>query len=100
MEDEKLGTFVLNDTLNTLIKVGMQYDRDKFQAEQQRITEFALNNGYYYFEKAYIDFYIDTVKKNHSLSAVTNLKKFQKSYSSNDDSIIYVNHPRLKVENI
>jgi hypothetical protein len=100
MEDEKLGTFVLNDTLNTLIKVGMQYDRDKFQAEQQRITEFALNNGYYYFEKAYIDFYIDTVKKNHSLSAVTNLKKFQKSYSSNDDSIIYVNHPRLKVENV
>jgi len=100
MEDEKLGALVLNDTLNTLIKVGMQYDRDKFQAEQQRITEFALNNGYYYFEKAYIDFYIDTVKKNHSLSAVTNLKKFQKSYSSNDDSIIYVNHPRLKVENV
>ena len=100
MEDEKLGALVLKDTLNTLLKVDMQYDRDKFQAEQQRITEFALNNGYYYFEKAYVDFYVDTVKKNHSLSVVTNLKKFQKSYSSNDDSIIYVNHPRLKVEKV
>jgi hypothetical protein len=100
MEDEKLGDLVLKDTINTLIKVGMQYDRDKFQAEQQRITDFALNTGYFYFEKAYVDFYIDTVKKNHSLSVVTNLKKFQKAYSSNDDSIIYVNHPRLKVENV
>lgn len=100
MEDEKLGALVLKDTLNTLIKVGMQYDRDKFQAEQQRITDFALNNGYYYFEKAYVDFYVDTIKKNHSLSAVTNLKKFQKSYSSSNDSVIYVNHPRLKVENV
>ena len=100
MEDEKLGALVLNDTLNTLIKVGMQYDRDKFQAEQQRINDFALNNGYYYFEKAYVDFYIDTIKKTHSLSAVTNLKKFQRSYSSSNDSVIYVNHPRLKVENV
>lgn len=100
VEDEKLGTLVLKDTLNTLIKVGMQYDRDKFQAEQQRINDFALNNGYYYFEKAYVDFYIDTVKKTHSLSAVTNLKKFQRSYSSSNDSVIYVNHPRLKVENV
>lgn len=100
VEDEKLGALVLKDTLNTLIKVGMQYDRDKFQAEQQRINDFALNNGYYYFEKAYVDFYIDTVKKTHSLSAVTNLKKFQRSYSSSNDSVIYVNHPRLKVENV
>jgi len=100
MEDERLGAMILKDTLNTLLKVGMQYDRDKFQAEQQRITEFALNNGYFYFEKAYVDFYVDTLKKNHSVSAVTNLKKFQKAYSSSDDSIIYVNHPRLKVENV
>jgi hypothetical protein len=100
MEDEKLGAMILNDTVNTLLKVGMQYDTEKLQAERQRITEFASNNGYFYFENAYVNFDIDSSFSNHSVSVVINLKKYAKSYSSSNDSLIYVNHPRMKVENV
>jgi len=100
MDDEKLGALVLKDTVNTLLKVGMQYDRDKLQEEQQRITDFALNNGYFYFEKAYVEFYADSLKKTHTVSLKTNLKKYAKAYSTSNDSLIYVNHPRMKIENV
>ncbi|MDP1801561.1 MAG: BamA/TamA family outer membrane protein [Bacteroidota bacterium] len=100
MEDEKLGALVLNDTINTLLKVGMQYDTDKLQAERQRITDFASNNGYFYFEHAYVNFDIDSNFNNHSVSVLINLKKYAKSYSSSNDSLIYVNHPRMKIENV
>ncbi len=100
MEDEKLGALVLKDTINTLLKAGMQYDTDKMQAERQRITDFALNNGYFYFENAYVNFDVDSNYNNHSVSIAINLKKFAKSYSSTNDSLIYVNHPRMKIENV
>ncbi len=100
MEDEKLGAMLLKDTVNTLLKVGMQYDAEKLQNERQRITNFALNNGYFYFENAYINFDVDSGYNNNSVSVVVNLKKFAKAYSSSNDSLIYVNHPRMKVENV
>lgn len=100
MEDEKLGAMLLKDTVNTLLKVGMQYDAAKIQDERQRITDFALNNGYFYFENAYVHFDVDSGYNNNSVSVVINLKKFPKSYSASNDSLIYVNHPRMKVENV
>ncbi len=100
MEDEKLGAMILKDTVNTLLKAGMQYDTEKLQNERQRITDFALNNGYFYFENAYVNFDIDSNFNNNSVSVVINLKKFAKAYSSSNDSLIRVNHPRMKVENV
>ena len=62
---------VIGFVLIGLLLMGMFYFNNRgnaaFQAEQQRITDFALNNGYFYFEKAYVDFYVDTIKKNHSV---------------------------------
>lgn len=100
MEDEKLGALLLKDTVNTLLKVGMQYDTEKLQNERQRITDFALNNGYFYFENAYVNFDVDSGYNNNTVSIVVNLKKYAKAYSSSNDSLIYVNHPRMKVENV
>jgi outer membrane protein assembly factor BamA len=100
MEDEKLGALIFQDTINTLLKTGMQYDADKIQAERQRITDYALNIGYFYFENAFINFDVDSNYNNNSVSLIINLKKFAKSYSSTNDSLIYVNHPRMKVQNV
>lgn len=100
MEDEKLGALIFKDTINTLLKTGMQYDAEKIQAERQRITDYALNIGYFYFENAFINFDVDSNFNNNSVSLIINLKKFAKSYSSTNDSLIYVNHPRMKVQNV
>lgn len=100
MEDEGLGSLVLNDTVNSLLKRGMQYDEEKMRNEQQRITDFALNNGYFYFENAYINYDVDSSQTNHSTGITLSLKKFAKAYSSSSDSTVYTNHPRFAIENI
>lgn len=100
MKDKELGEMVLKDTVNTLLQVGMQFDEEKFRAEQQRITDFALNNGYYYFENAYLNIKADSSQANHTVAIKIQLKKYTKSYNSSTDSIITVNHPRYKLTNV
>jgi outer membrane protein assembly factor BamA len=100
LEDEKLGALIIKDTINSILKAGMQYDEEKIQAERERIVDFALNNGFYYFENAYVNFDIDSGYNNHTVSVAIKLKKFAKTYSSSNDSLIYLNHPRMKIENV
>ncbi len=100
LEDEKLGQLILEDTVNTLLKRGMQYDEDKIRSEGQRITNFALNNGYYFFESAYLNFNADSAFGNHTVALIINLEKFGSPYSASVDSIVYTDHPRFKTDNV
>lgn len=100
LEDEELGKLILQDSINSLLKRGEQYDEEKLQAEQQRITDKALNNGYYYFENAYIKFGIDSSSNNHTVSIKIHLKKYSRTYSSSSDSLIQINHPKFKIQNV
>lgn len=100
LEDTVLGRLILADTLNRLVDVGMQYDEEKLRAEQQRITDFALNNGYFYFENAYTYYDADTNQVTHSVQVRLSLRKFSRPYSASSDSLVYVNHPRYKVQNV
>lgn len=100
MEDPKLGDLILKDTIRTLIKRGMTYDSEKFQNERQRITNFALNNGYYYFENAYLKFEVDSNAAKKTVGVKVKLKRFSRPYSSSNDSLVYVNHTRYKIENV
>ncbi len=100
MEDEKLGALILKDTIHSLLKTGMAYDEDKLKSEQQRITDFALNNGYFYFENAYVNYEVDSNYNNQSVSIAVTLKKFAKTFSSSNDSVVYINHPKFTIENV
>jgi outer membrane protein assembly factor BamA len=98
-QDTALGAF-MQDTLFTILKQGMRYDAARLQEARQRLTDHALNNGYYYFENAYIAFDVDSAYGNHTVSVNVILKKFGKPYSSDNDSMVYVNHPKLRVKNV
>ncbi|MBX9719049.1 MAG: hypothetical protein K2X36_09455, partial [Microbacteriaceae bacterium] len=100
MDDEKLGSLFLADTLHSLIKRGVNYDIEKFSNERQRLTDFALNNGYYYFESAYINFNIDSNATNHTVDVQLVLKKFSQNFNSANDSLVLVNHTRYKIDNV
>lgn len=50
---------------NSFIKVGEQFNRNKFENERNRITEDFRNNGAFKFQQNYINFEIDTIKKEH-----------------------------------
>jgi outer membrane protein assembly factor BamA len=100
MEDEQLGALILSDTSNSLIRVGRSYDADRLQAERQRITDFARNQGYYDFENAYTNFYIDTAYEGNVLSIVVRVSKMSKPYNSVTDSLVQVPHVRYTISNV
>jgi outer membrane protein assembly factor BamA len=100
MLDEKLGRLILNDTLNTLIKRGDNYDSEILATERQRISNFCLNNGYYSFDNAYISFDVDSNLAKQSVNINVLLKKFSKPYSNSNDSLVLVNHTQYKIDNI
>jgi outer membrane protein assembly factor BamA len=100
LEDTLLGALILQDTVNSRFRRGMSYNEERLLTERQRITDMALNNGYFYFENAYITFYADTSYDTKTVNLTMRLKKFGRPYSSNNDSIVYVNHPRFKIENV
>jgi outer membrane protein assembly factor BamA len=100
MEDTLLGELILQDTVNSRFRRGMSYNEERLLAERQRITDMALNNGYFNFENAYITFYADTSYDTKTVKLTMRLKKYGRPYSSNNDSIVYVNHPRFTIENV
>lgn len=44
----------------TTIKEGSTFDLDEFKAERQRIDDYLKNRGYYYFNKEFLLFQVDT----------------------------------------
>lgn len=100
MQDKILGELVLKDTTHTLIKKGMFYDEEKLQEERQRITTLALNNGYYYFENAYINYSADTSCINHTVALKLHLKKYSDLSKTGADSIKESNHVRYNIKNV
>ena len=55
-EDTGLIGQVLPDTINSLIKKGMKFDKDVLQNERLRIETLLKENGYFRFSKEYIYF--------------------------------------------
>jgi outer membrane protein assembly factor BamA len=100
MDDEKLGEILRKDSARSFITVGMNYDIEQVVKERQRLTNLALNQGYYFFENAYLNFDLDSGFANHTISVNVHLKKYSRAYSSSNDSLVLVNHPRYKIENI
>ncbi|WP_317899566.1 translocation and assembly module lipoprotein TamL [Aurantibacillus circumpalustris] len=99
IKDPGLRELILNDTVNTILKLGMPFDKEKFQLEQERVTEHALNNGYFYFDNAYITYSADSNVTNHSVAMKMVVKNFSTPYNSNSDSLVETDHPKFKIAN-
>jgi outer membrane protein assembly factor BamA len=100
LDDPQLGALILKDTMHSLLKKGMCYDEERFQAERERLTNLASNSGYFYFDNAFINYNVDSAFSGHQVSLDVHLKKYPKSFSASNDSIIYANHPKMDISNI
>lgn len=60
IKDEQLASFVFKDTVNSLIKSGINYDAYLLDEERYRITNYLRNNGYYFFNRDYISYKVDS----------------------------------------
>ncbi len=100
IQDQNLRPLIEADSLNKKLKINDQYDLEKLQAEQKRITSLLLNRGYYFFENAYVDFQVDSNFSDRSVSVQTRVKKFMRAPVSMKDSINYSTHTRYKINQI
>lgn len=98
--DTQLAGIILSQQEKSLLRKGMQFDEELFQAERQRMTDVAVNNGYYYFENAYIDYWADTAKGNLTSSLRLRISRFNSGNGDVRDSTKLTNHPRYKLKNV
>jgi outer membrane protein assembly factor BamA len=60
IRDDQLAGYVFKDTTNSLIRPGINYDAYLLDDERFRITNYLRNNGYYFFNRNYILYKVDS----------------------------------------
>lgn len=60
--DTVLYQLVYQDSINSLLKIGNQFDEEKIEQERSRLLRLMKDNGYYSFVKSYILFEVDTLR--------------------------------------
>lgn len=98
--DAELAGSILSEPQASILHKGMQFDEELFQAERQRMTDLAVNNGYFYFENAYINYWADTAKGNLTASLRMQISRYSPGNGDERDSTKLTNHPRYKLKNV
>lgn len=76
------------DTINTLLKRGMNYDVEVFQQERERIAKELKNRGYYFFTSENIIFQADTTLGNRETEITVLLRSnSEKDFGRPDTTI-------------
>ncbi len=93
IDDKKIKSIVLKDTLSSYIKIGNRLDINDMDNERERLTLLIRNNGYYNFSKEYISFSADTISKNKRDDLSVIIKK--------DTSQLSINaYKRYRIKNV
>ena len=100
ISDDLLKQFVFDDTSNTLISKGNNYDVDIIQKERDRVTSSLNNNGYYLFTKDYIYYEIDTTLGNRKVNITMGIKNYAQKLNDYSDSIVETPHQRFYINNV
>lgn len=96
IEDPHIDSLLrANNALDNNLKEGMPFSVDALQEERSAITLLLNNHGYYYFNKEYITFRVDTCEAEHYADVVMHISNFRRSAK---DSLSY--HPRYRIRNI
>lgn len=60
LEDSVISALVQNNSKNSHIKKGDNYDVSQIERERERVTKLLKNNGFYFFDKEFIQFDADS----------------------------------------
>ncbi len=69
---------------NTKITPGMLFDADVLEAERKRITDRMRYNGYYYFEKEYLQYVADSALSSHEVDVEMKLQDYLSELTEED----------------
>ncbi|NLA23889.1 MAG: hypothetical protein GX879_02880, partial [Bacteroidales bacterium] len=96
IKDDSIKEILLNDTLNSLLKIGKPIDVDVLEDEQVRVVRLMKNSGYYGFSINNIHFYADTTKQAYKAELTMAIRH---SFSDSD-SIANMNFKKYTIGNV
>jgi len=96
INDKNVQTFVLLNHTRTLLRAGNNFDIDLLDKERTRIKNLLKNEGYFYFEKSYIKFKVDSTIGNHQINIDVHISKDFK----NDSAIVKDEFQTYDINNI
>ena len=78
VDDLVISDYMLQDTVQSKLHVGMTFDVNLLDAERQRITKLLQNKGYYRFNKDFIVYKADTTRNTYLVDLTLKLLPFQR----------------------
>lgn len=93
--DGNIWNLIRNDSLNSELKTGDNFDINTLENERTRITELLNNSGYYKFNREMITFTADTVLNSFKVGVTCNIMPYSSINGQNDS-----NHPVYTIGNI
>lgn len=85
---------------NTLLEPGRVFDADQFDKERNRIARHMRNNGYYYFNKNFINFRVDSTIGGRNIDVQFQVNKRVFRSQLDNDSLIPLPHRKYTVERV
>jgi outer membrane protein assembly factor BamA len=94
-EDTSLVRQIMPDTINSLFRHGMIFDKDVLQNERLRIETLLKENGYYRFSKEYIYYKATIDAEAYAVDLVMRFKEFVEGTPDEHTKVKY--HPKYKI---
>ena len=94
-EDTTLSSYILPDTINSLLTKGQLFDVDVLSDERERLEILLKNQGFYNFSKEYIFFNADSSFVSNMVKVTMVIKNFSEAITP--DRFHEIPHPRYKI---
>ena len=100
IEDTVMAKYINNSKTGPLIHEGDIFNAFKMDDERDRITNILQNNGYYYFNRDYIYFEIDSALQNKEMKVTVRIRPNKLTDPEDPLKFISEPHKRYYVNNI
>lgn len=98
--DSLLRSFFNQKNSRTLIKKNDIYNAYTFDDERDRITEDLRNTGYYYFNRNYIQFIVDSNHMSHKMNVNLVINNVKKQDETSPGEFLEENHKRYFINDV
>ena len=100
IEDSVLKHYITENRKASKIKGGSIFNAFKLDNERERITAYLRNNGYYFFDRNFIYFEVDSTLGNREMDLFLKVKDKQASSDSVQGEILAEAHKRYLINKI
>lgn len=98
--DTTMATFFNGNLKKSLIKEGDIYNAYTFDDERDRITKNMRDVGYYYFNRNYIQFIVDSAFRDHKLTVVLKINNFKEQINGKPGEFKEKPHTRYFIKGV